>query len=42
MPGTARPTKQKDQVKEQEREENKDKKKETSPSCGTGKSSCCG
>ncbi len=36
MPGTSSETKQKDQVKKQEQE------KETSPSCGTEKSSCCG
>ena len=42
MPGIARPTKQKDQLKEQEREEEKEKKKETTSSCGIGKSSCCG
>jgi len=42
MPGTTRPTKQKDQVKEQEREEEKETKKETAFSCGIEKSSCCG
>lgn len=42
MPGMARATEQKDQVKQREQEEEKEKKKETTSSCGIEKSSCCG
>lgn len=43
MPGTARATEHKDQVKEQEaKKEKKKKEKATAPSCETWKSSCCG
>jgi len=41
MPGIARPTEQKDQVKEHEREKEKKEQKETTSTCGTEKPSCC-
>ena len=42
MPGTARATEEKNQVKEQQVKEEKEKETSSSSSCGIGKSSCCG